>query len=197
MADAVVFVEGVSDEAVLRAWWQELFKEPAEPAVVFLQLGGSNMRHLTERTVRGLGRQVLVLLDSDKSSPAEEVSPQAAALTNRLNSVTHVHVLERRAIESYFSARAVREVLQLDHEPTIDYYKRLSDVEAGYRKAAHAGAIAAAMRLDELASEIVDFLHRVRAASGVATLPSAPEGVKDAQPEITPRLVEKDARSEL
>jgi hypothetical protein len=162
MADVVVFVEGPSDEAVLRVWWQAVFGAPPEPSAVFLPLGGTNMKHLTGETVRGLGRDVVIVLDSDKGSPDAEISVQARDLTSRLAPVAKVHILERRTIESYFSTRAIQQVLHLPCEPSIGPFDKLSNLGLGYGKSAHAAAIAAAMRPDEIPTEISDLLREIR-----------------------------------
>ena len=161
LADAVVFVEGASDEVILRAWWHNLYGESPDPAIVFLHLGGSNMTKLRRDAVSGLGRAIHILLDSDRQSASADISRPAEMVVKNLSGVANVHVLKRRNIESYFSQSAVDVVLGSTENP-VGEYDDLQRLRPEYRKGRDAAVIAENMSVDDIDSEIADFLRQVR-----------------------------------
>ena len=120
------------------------------------------MTHLTEAAVRGLGREVFILVDSDRSKESASISRQAQLVVDQVGDAAKVHVLERRSIESYFSADAVRAVLAVPREVSIGPYDSLSEAGLNYGKTKHGARIAASMPTASIPVEIVMFLTSIQ-----------------------------------
>lgn len=165
MAEAVLFLEGPSDEQVVRAWWHTLFEEVPEPAVAVVALGGQNYEHLKPESVKALGRQTFVMLDSDRTSSTAPPSARAEAFANRMAGFATVHILTRRSIENYFTPRALQEALNLRALPTIDDWCTLQEVGIEYSKRHHPAVVAERMSRDEIDDEIARFLTSVQGAA--------------------------------
>jgi predicted ATPase len=164
MADAVLFVEGPNDVAAIRIWWRKLFDEEPEPLVALLVLGGSAMHYLQSVTVKALGRPCFALLDSDRSAKEDPPKPEVVQFVERMGEAVEVHVLERRELENYFTAEAVRRGCNLDQPPAFGPFTDLEHEVPGFSKK-RVGAVAAAMKADDIPAEVVDFLRQVREAS--------------------------------
>lgn len=166
MAEVVLFVEGPSDEAAVRAWWRTLFGDTPEPTVALVSLGGSNYEHLARSSLQALGRQVVVMLDSDREREGAELKPKLAAFMDEMCDVAHVHVLERRELENYFTPGAVMRAMSLEQEPAVEPFRRFVEAVPSYGKMTFAGRIAAEMKAEEIPCEITLLLQQVRAWSG-------------------------------
>jgi putative ATP-dependent endonuclease of OLD family len=164
MADAVLFVEGPTDVAAIRIWWRKLFDEEPEPLVALLVLGGSAMHYLQSVTVKALGRPCFALLDSDRSAKEDPPKPEVVQFVERMGEAVEVHVLERRELENYFTAEAVKRGCNLDQPPAFGPFTDLEHEVPGFLKR-YVGTVAAAMETDDIPAEVADFLRRVRAAS--------------------------------
>jgi hypothetical protein len=81
-----------------------------------------------------------------------------------MDEAVDVHVLERRELENYFTAEAVRRGCSLDQPPAFGPFTDLEHEVPGFSKK-HVGAVAAAMKADDIPAEVADFLRRVREAS--------------------------------
>ncbi len=113
MFDRLVFVEGDSDEAVLREWASTLEINLSQPNVGFVAMGGvRNFTHYaTEATLSFLAkRQVKMwfLIDRDERDELEIAKLQAG-----LGEKAVVEVLEKREIENYLICpRAIVELIK-------------------------------------------------------------------------------------
>jgi predicted ATPase len=144
LADAVLFVEGVSDEAILETWASILKDSLTSKGVAVLSLGGTSnfnsagvVRSETlEKISSGAPLPHLFLIDHDHRS-AQEVENLSEKLGTKL------HILERREIENYLlEPRAILAALkkhngvdkELLKETTIETIKFYIDeaVEALY-----------------------------------------------------------------
>jgi len=101
MYDRLVFVEGVSDEEVLREFATKIGVDLAKANVGFVHLGGVRnfAYYAAEKTLNFLAnRQVALsfIIDRDERDDAEVES-----LTTRLGDAAQLLVLERREIENY------------------------------------------------------------------------------------------------
>jgi hypothetical protein len=160
MADTVLFLEGPHDQAAVRSWWKTLFGEEPEPRVALLVAGGDCMRHLQKEALRALGRRCFALFDSDRI--AKEAAPKDVAVEfrTRMSGVVRTHILRRREIENYYSPRAVQAVLRLKNQPVFGPYADVPLVVTGFSKG-RAGELAAAMSVNEIPTEITNFLQSV------------------------------------
>ncbi|MEU7927034.1 AAA family ATPase [Micromonospora sp. NPDC049107] len=103
MYDRLVFVEGASDEAVIRELAPRVGVNLGQANVGFVVMGSSrNFTHYASRSTIGLltKRRVSMsfILDRDESSDTD-----VAALRARLDGAAHVHVLQRREMENYLA----------------------------------------------------------------------------------------------
>jgi hypothetical protein len=104
MFDRLVFVEGPSDEEVIREWASTLHINLSQACVGFVQMGGvRNLAHFAaEKTLSFLTkRQVRMWFLIDKD---EKDAPEINRLTSGLTEQARVVVLERRELENYLIA---------------------------------------------------------------------------------------------
>jgi putative ATP-dependent endonuclease of OLD family len=112
MYDKLVFVEGATDEAILRELASTIGVNFGQNNVGFVAMGsGRNFTHFaTQATIDLLARRRVKLsfvLDRDETS-GEELT----ALLDRAESAARVHVLRRREIENYLAVpRALAEFI--------------------------------------------------------------------------------------
>ncbi|MET8372389.1 AAA family ATPase [Micromonospora profundi] len=113
MYDRLVFVEGASDEAVLRELAPRAGVNFGQANVGFVVMGSSrNFTHYASRsTIEILTKRrvkMSFILDRDESSDED-----IAALRARLEGIAHVHVLQRREMENYLATpRPLTEFIQ-------------------------------------------------------------------------------------
>jgi putative ATP-dependent endonuclease of the OLD family len=114
MHDSLVFVEGPSDEEVLREFANKLGLDLAKANVGFIRLGGiTNLKsYAAEEVITLLSRRQVKLwfvVDRD-----ERDSMDIQRMKERLGDRANLCVLERRELENYLlDARAVRKFLEL------------------------------------------------------------------------------------
>lgn len=109
----LLLVEGPTEIKALR---KLLSKIRRDHSVVLLPLGGSSMingnREDELLEITKIGDRVSALIDSERRAEGERESPHHRAFRESCQKVgIRCHILERRALENYFSDRAVREVL--------------------------------------------------------------------------------------
>jgi hypothetical protein len=115
MYDRLVFVEGPSDEAILREWAATLDLNISEAGVGFVHLGGGrNFRHFASNSIMEVvsrrGVRAWFLLDKDERTD-KDIEAMQKALPNRAElAVLDVrelenHLLEPRALSSWLSSR--------------------------------------------------------------------------------------------
>ncbi len=117
MFDKLVFVEGPSDEDVLREWASILGVNLAQESVGFVSMGGvRNLAHFaSERTLAFLTkRRVYMWFVLDRDEREEE---EIRRLTNSLGDQASLNVLQRREIENYLIVtRPVADFIKLKRE---------------------------------------------------------------------------------
>lgn len=101
MYDRLVFVEGITDELILRAFAESLSYNISRANVGFVGMGSArNFTHYaTNATLSLLSKrnvESIFVLDRD-----ERTEDGIAKLASRLGKEAHLHVLERREIENY------------------------------------------------------------------------------------------------
>jgi energy-coupling factor transporter ATP-binding protein EcfA2 len=109
----LLLVEGPTEIKALR---KILAKIKRDHEVVLMPLGGSSMinghREDELREVKKICDQVYALVDSEKRSERAAISPNHKAFRESCRKVgIGCHILKRRALENYFSTRAVKQVL--------------------------------------------------------------------------------------
>jgi putative ATP-dependent endonuclease of OLD family len=126
MYDRLVFVEGPSDEGILRELASKLDINLSKANVGFVHMGGvKNFTHYaSEATLRFLTRrqvEMWFLLDRDEVEDSE-----VEALVGRFEGRAKVHVLEKRELENYLlHRRAISELIRVKAQ-----LANLADVEA-------------------------------------------------------------------
>ncbi|MEM6884158.1 MAG: AAA family ATPase [Verrucomicrobiota bacterium] len=109
----LLLVEGPTEIKAVR---KVLSKIKRDHDVVLMPLGGSSMinghREDELKEVKKICDDVYALIDSERRSERARISPNHKAFQESCRKVgIHCHILERRALENYFSTRAVKEVL--------------------------------------------------------------------------------------
>ena len=155
MYDRLIFVEGTSDEAVLREFAQTLDLNLGQANVGFVIMGGSrNFTHYAaEATMSLLGKRrvkSLFILDRD-----EKASEDMGRLTGRLSSKASLHVLQSREIENYLvdpqsmsefiTAKAARAGLDLPVPSAQEVAAAIEEVAENLKGVAVAKRVAAAL----------------------------------------------------
>jgi putative ATP-dependent endonuclease of the OLD family len=113
MFDRLVFVEGPTDEAIIREWATTLHINLSQANVGFISMGGvRNFAHYANQTIFNFltKRQVSIwfVVDRDERDRAE-----VQEMENKLANKAHVQVLDRREIENYLLApRAIVEFIK-------------------------------------------------------------------------------------
>jgi energy-coupling factor transporter ATP-binding protein EcfA2 len=125
--DKILLVEGVTD---LRAVQFFLSLYGKQDKVVLLPLGGDAMinggRKEELQEVQRIYPHVHALIDSEKTSNSDPLKAPREAFRNTcqcLSPPIPCHVLDRRALENYFTEAAVKTVLGL-HEAALAHYEK-------------------------------------------------------------------------
>jgi hypothetical protein len=132
---SVLLVEGPTD---LRAMRELLRLYGKERDVLLLPLGGAGMigQHGAEQLaeVTRLADRVLAVADSEKTEAGAAVPADRVAFVDVCTKLgIQCHVLERRALENYFSERAIKAV-KGEKYVALEPYEKLSDVEPSWGK---------------------------------------------------------------
>lgn len=112
MFDRLIFVEGPSDEEIIREWATLLNVNLGQANVGFISMGGvRNFAHFAaEKTLSFLTKrrvQVWFIIDKDERNDSD-----IARMEQMLNGKATIKALSRREIENYLlSARAIREYI--------------------------------------------------------------------------------------
>jgi predicted ATP-dependent endonuclease of OLD family len=117
MFDRLVFVEGPTDEDVIREWASICGVNLAQASVGFVPMGGvRNLAHFaTEATINFLGKRrvsAFFMLDRD-----EREEPEINRLSRQLGDRAKLIVLKKRELENYLLCpRAIVEFIKLKHQ---------------------------------------------------------------------------------
>jgi len=131
----VLLVEGTTEVPTIQRW---LRFYGIEHEVVLLPLGGGSLINATSASalgeIRRITTEVSVVIDSERTSAAAALDSSRRAFVDRCEDLGFtVHVLERRALENYFTDAAVKQV-KGDKYGALGEYERLRDVELGWAK---------------------------------------------------------------
>jgi hypothetical protein len=160
----LLLVEGSSEVITVQ---QLLRKFKKDHQIVILPLGGGSLinanseRELSE--IMRITTEIYALIDSERnkapdqhgdSLPKDRLDFQQ--LCQKIGIVCHV--LGRRALENYFSTRAIRQVKGSDKYQMLDPYQKLEEADHGWGKAEN-WKIAREMDKSELENtDLYDFL---------------------------------------
>jgi hypothetical protein len=124
-ANAVIWVEGPSDRIYIRRWLQEIDPDLVEGVhYSILFYGGSLIRHLSadDETVddfiklQELNRNFVIVVDSDRASPTDELKPAAQRLCRELHGGEgKVWITHGREIENYIEPDVLHAALKKHH----------------------------------------------------------------------------------
>lgn len=173
--DTVLLVEGNSEGKVLREVIRTLGGQAAK--VLLLPLGGSsrirsgNTDELAE--LARVARRTFCLIDSERTRPDEDLGASRTQFVAECKALhIGVGVLEKRAIENYFSSRAISAALG-GRRRALEPYERLADHEHGWNKREN-WRIAREMTREEWeGTDLASFLAPIIAPGKDATQTSA------------------------
>jgi ABC-type cobalamin/Fe3+-siderophores transport system ATPase subunit len=133
--DKVLLVEGSTDVKVFQRLLR-LYR--AEHEVVLLPLGGSTMIHRQSADelgeIKRITQNVFAIVDSEKAEQGVDLPPERAAFQEacREADITCI-ILERRAVENYFTDRAVKAALGQAYS-ALEPYEALRETDPTWPK---------------------------------------------------------------
>lgn len=157
--DKVLLVEGKTDIKTIQQFLR-LYKK--EHKIVLVPLGGGTLisddSELELREILRISSNISVLIDSERKAPDAPLESSRQAFVDTCKRVgLDCHVLERRAIENYFTDRAIRETKTAKYS-ALGHYDVLEDASPNWGKAEN-WRIARAMTLEELeTTDLGEFL---------------------------------------
>jgi predicted ATPase len=162
----LLLVEGVTDVKTIQ---QFLRMYRIDHQVVLLPLGGSQFitqsRGPELEEIKRISENVFVLVDSERDTADAPLEARRAAFVEACKKAKlNCHVLERRAIENYFSDEAVKKV-KGDKYRALQPYEKLKDASPAWGKEEN-WRIAREMTTDELkTTDLGEFLDCLYSAS--------------------------------
>ncbi|MCH7999656.1 MAG: AAA family ATPase, partial [Chloroflexi bacterium] len=146
----VLLVEGATDVKTVQ---QFLRRNRKDHEVVLLPLGGSQLINKSAEAqlheIKRISGKVAALIDSEREAPDAKLARRIEGFMEASkNAGVRCHVLERRAIENYFTDAAVRRVKGGNYK-ALEPYQALRDAELGWAKSEN-WRIAREMSLDDL-----------------------------------------------
>lgn len=162
--DRIVLVESQSDGRALQQLFRRLRKEHE---ILPLPLAGSSLINGEEGTraqlleILRITTRVHAVIDSERDSAGASLSADRAAFVALCDELKiDCHVLDRRALENYFSQEAIDKAVGAGHV-ALGSYERLKDSPNGWKKANN-WRIAREMTLDDLkGTDLRSILDRV------------------------------------
>jgi energy-coupling factor transporter ATP-binding protein EcfA2 len=160
--ETLLLVEGVNDVKVLQ---QLLRLVKKEHTTVILPLGGnalaSGERELELNELTRLSDRVFAFVDSERPQEGANAAQQRLAFAETCKKIgIQVCVTQRRALENYFTDRAVKAVFGKSFS-ALSAYQRLADAPNGWSKS-DSWKIARHMTLDELSgTDLGEFITKI------------------------------------
>jgi energy-coupling factor transporter ATP-binding protein EcfA2 len=160
--DRILLVEGVNDVKTVQ---QLLRLVKKEHTTVILPLGGDQLavggREAELHELKRLTDQICVLVDSEKSDASAAPSERRLRFQESCKKLGFdVCITERRAIENYFSDRAVKAALGASFQ-SLGPYDLLSDSSNGWRKS-ESWKVARQTNFEELRqTDLGNFIERI------------------------------------
>ncbi len=160
----ILFVEGPNDIKTFQEFLRKLRKDQE---IVVLNLGGDSLasgsREHELAEIKRISNDIYVIVDSEKPSENEELPEVRSSFKNLCEKLGfHILVLEKRAIENYFSDRAIKKVFGQEYE-ALQPFQKLKDAKLPWRKNQN-WRIAREMRVDELIdTDLGEFISKMGA----------------------------------
>ena len=159
---AVLFVEGPSDVPVFRSYLKLIHR--ADKVLVLSLNGEATIRASRVEELHELKRvssKVAVIIDSERTYAGEDLSKTRKEFIEAcVQAEIECHVLEFRAIENYFTRRAIVEAFGTEFQ-SLGPYQKLSEAKKPWAKSKNM-LIAEKMNAGELANaEFFSFLQRL------------------------------------
>lgn len=159
----VLLVEGITE---IKAIQQLLRKHKKDQHFLLIPLGGSafinpNRAHELEE-IKRISTNMYAIIDSEIENDGDKLNPDRQGFVNLCEKLgIDVHVLKRRALENYWTDRAVRLVFGEKYQ-ALGMYERLEGKKIGWSKADN-WRIAQEMTLNELSpTDLGQFLSKIK-----------------------------------
>lgn len=158
----VLLVEGSTDVKTVQQFLR-LYKKDHE--VMLLPLGGNQLinesREAELEEIKRISQSIFALIDSERAAPVAPLPPTRAAFVEACGRAKITcHVLERRAIENYFSDRAVKKV-NGDKYRSLEPFQTINEATPAWSKAEN-WRIAREMDLEDLkTTDLGEFLSSI------------------------------------
>jgi hypothetical protein len=165
----VVFVDGPSDERILRAFAETLWKEGKlssdlnrAPIAILPLYGQGNLNFLVStQNLANLRKMFFLIADSDKNSPGDPLSEIKRQVIERVREKGgREFVWRKREIENYLHPKAIARVPKIDLPEIRDFsdvkqtitnlLQKEKSAEAEYLEEKHGLRVARAMTSDEI-----------------------------------------------
>jgi hypothetical protein len=160
--DKVLLVEGATD---VKTFQQFLRKYGLDHKVVIVPLGGSQLinssRDLELLELKRISQNLFAVVDSERSAAGQDLRPDRQGFIESCKKVGINHLLlERRAVENYFTERAVKQFKGNSYR-ALAPFELLGDMNPSWGKEEN-WRIASEMTKDELEStELGRFLKQL------------------------------------
>jgi ABC-type multidrug transport system ATPase subunit len=158
--DKILLVEGPTEIKTIQQFLRLYEKDHK---IVLLPLGGDSLISSSFESeleeIKRISKNISALIDSERSSTGAPLSPNRAAFVEICRKIgIKCHVLERRAIENYFTDRAVKNV-KGEKYSALQPYQKLGEIKPRWPKHEN-WKIAREMYLNDLeATDIGNFLR--------------------------------------
>ncbi|NJD78916.1 MAG: hypothetical protein FIB08_17790 [Candidatus Methanoperedens sp.] len=158
--DKILLVEGPTEIKTIQQFLRLYEKDHK---IVLLPLGGDSLinglSELELEEIKRISENTSALIDSERSSSGARLSHNRMAFVEICKKIgINCHVLERRAIENYFTDRALKNAKGEEYN-ALQFYQKLGDIKPSWSKHEN-WRIAREMNLNDLnATELGDFLR--------------------------------------
>lgn len=126
--DVVIWYEGPSDKPYIERWLH-LFSQSIKirPSQIgLLHFGGKgNLEHINPKTIKGIARKSLFIIDSDKKAEDDTVDQKTILFADECSKVgIPCWITKRRAVENYLPANVLKKVLHIaDADFQVTHYE--------------------------------------------------------------------------
>ncbi len=149
--ESILLVEGKTDIKVQQQLLRLLGKEHK---VLIISLDGERMINASRidelKELQRITKNIFILIDSEKEDRAQPVLERISKFEIACReSGFNILIMERRAIENYFTSESIQNEKQSNKYKALGYYEKLSNLEFGWSKSDN-WRIARFMTLDEL-----------------------------------------------
>lgn len=161
--DKVLLVEGRTE---IKVFMQLLRKYKIDNNIVMLPLGGADLingKSMDElEEILRISKNIFAIIDSEKSSYHDPIPEERKEFRRVCQSIgINCHILKRRAIENYFTERAIKKVMGPKYSE-LTKYQKLSDIDLGWAKSDN-WKIARELTLKEIEdTDLKNFLKKLK-----------------------------------